>query len=143
MKTKRWGFIDTYRHLFTIVIVTNCVKTQFSQPGYRAAKNLEQLILNVKNEWGYQNQLYWIQLNNYRLSKQLQILKTRFIDSNEKTVSALINYMRNNIVVHTDFYSEIIVLLKLYLLSPATTAVSKQSASSMYRIKNWLRSTMS
>ena len=45
--------------------------------------------------------------------------------------------------MQTDFYSEIIVLLKLYLASPATNAVSEGSASSMRRIKNWLRSSES
>ena len=50
--------------------------------------------------------------------------------------------MKNNIGVK-DFYSEVIALLKLYLASPATNAVSERSASAMRRLKNWLRSTMS
>ena len=70
-------------------------------------------------------------------------MKTKFVNSNEKTVPAVINYMKNNIAVQTEIYSEIIVLLKLYLVSPATNAVSQRSASSLRRIKNWLRSTMS
>ena len=77
------------------------------------------------------------------MSTQLQILKTKFIDSNEKTVSAVINYVKNNIDAPTDFYSKIIALLKLYLVSPATKAVGERSAPSMCRTKNWLRSTMS
>ena len=76
------------------------------------------------------------------MSARLQILKTKFVDSNEKTVSAVINYMKNYICVRTDFYSEIIVLLKLYLVSPATNAVSEPSASLMRRIRNWMISTM-
>ena len=97
----------------------------------------------------YQNQLevvlsdYSEEINQYRFSTQLQILKSKFVDSNEKIVSAVINYMKNNIGVQADFYSEIIVLLKLYLLLPATNAVSERSASAIRRIKNWLRSTMS
>ena len=96
----------------------------------------------------YQNQPddvlshYSEETNQYRLSTQLQILKTKFVDSNEKTVSAVINYMKSNICVRTDFYSEIIVLLKLYLVSPATNAVSEPSASLMRRIRNWMISTM-
>ena len=65
-------------------------------------------------------------------------MKTKFVESNGKTVSALINYMKNNTGVQTDFYSEIIVLLKLYFVPP-----SGRSASSMHCIKNWLRSTIS
>ena len=68
---------------------------------------------------------------------QLQILKTKFIDSNEKTVSAVINYLKNNIV------AQIIFFLKLYPVSPATNAACERSASAMCRIKDWLRSTMS
>ena len=51
--------------------------------------------------------------------------------------------MKNNIGVQADFYSEVTALLKLYLASPATNAVSERSASAMRRLKNWLRSTMS
>ena len=110
---------------------------------------MEQLFLNVINGLEYQNQLenvlsdYGEEINYYSLSVQIQILKTKFVDSNEKTVSPVINYLKNNIGVQTDFYSEINVLLKLCLVSPATNAVNERSASSMHRIKNWLRSTMS
>ena len=99
--------------------MTNCIKNQFSQPGYTAVKNIEQPILNLTNGLEYQNQLedvffdYCEEINHYRLSTQPQNLKTKFVGSNEKTVSAVINYMKNNINVKTDFYSEIIVLLKL------------------------------
>ena len=86
---------------------------------------------------------YGGEINHYRLSTQLQILKTKFVDSNEKKVSAVINYMKNNIGWQTDLFSEIIVFLKLYLVPPAANVVSEQSASSRHRIKNWLRSTMS
>ena len=33
--------------------VTNCIKTQSSQPGYRAVKNIDQLILNAINGLEY------------------------------------------------------------------------------------------
>ena len=64
--------------------------TRFSQPGYRTIRNIEQLILNVINGLEYQNQLEYVlshyskEINQYRLSTQLQILKTKFADSNEK-----------------------------------------------------------
>ena len=52
--------------------------------------------------------------------------------------------MKNNIGGQADFYQEKIVLLKLlYLVSPATNAVSERSASAVCHIKNWLRSTIS
>ena len=63
------------------------------------------------------------------------MLAGKFVDSNEKTVSAVISYMKNNIGVQADFYSEIIALSKLYLASPATNAVSERSASAMLHFK--------
>ena len=51
--------------------------------------------------------------------------------------------MWKNICVQTYYYSEIIALLILYLVSSAKNAVGEGSASSMRRIKSWLRSTMS
>ena len=69
---------------------------------------------------------------------------TKFIDTNEKTVSAAMNYMKNNNFVQTNFYySEIIVLLKIYLVSPAAHAVSERPTSSTRRIKVGLKSAMS
>ena len=117
--------------------MTNCIKIRFSQPLYRAIKYIEQLILNVINGLEYRNQIEDVlsEINQYRLSTQLQLLKTKFQDSNEKTVSAVINDMKNSIGVQADFYSEIIVLSKLYLLSSATNAVSERSASAMRRLK--------
>ena len=113
------GVKTFYRRIYfgAINIVTNCRKTRFSQPGYRAVKNIEKFILHVINGLEYQNQLenvlsdYGEDINHYTLSKQLQILKTKFVDSNKKKpFSAVINYMKNNICVQTDFYSEIITL---------------------------------
>ena len=51
--------------------------------------------------------------------------------------------MWKNICVQTYYYSEIIALLILYLVLSAKNAVGEGSASSMPRIKSWLRSTMS
>ena len=122
-----------YRRTYfdAIDIVTNCIKTRFSQPGYRAIRNNEQHILNVINGLEYQNQLedvlsaYSEEINQYRLPMQLHIFKNKFVESNEKMVSAEINHMKNNIGVQADFYSEIIVLLKLDLVLPVTNAVSE------------------
>ena len=57
-----------------------------------------------------------------------------FVDSNEKTLSAVIRYIQN-FGVETDFYSEIVVLFELYLVSPATNGVSEKSACSVSHVK--------
>ena len=73
-----------YRCIYfdTTDTATNCIKARFLQPEYIAIKNIEQLILNVMNGLEYQNQIedvlsdYGEEINHYRLSAQLQILKT-------------------------------------------------------------------
>ena len=48
-----------YRRVYfgAIDTMANCIKSRFSKPGYRAVKNIEQLILNAINGLEYQNQL--------------------------------------------------------------------------------------
>ena len=69
------------------------------------------------------------------MSAQLQILKTKFLESNEKIVSTVINYIKNHIGVQTDFFSEINVLLKSQLVLPVANVTSERSASSIRRIE--------
>ena len=61
-----------YRCIYfdAIDTVTNCIKVRFSQPRYRAIRNIEQLILNVINGLEHQNQLEDVlsEINQYRLS---------------------------------------------------------------------------
>lgn len=54
-------------------------------------------------------------INHYRLSTQLQILKTKFTNTNERTVPTVRSYIQK--------HSEIVVLLKSHLVSPGTDAV--------------------
>ena len=57
-------------------------------------------------------------INHYRLSTQLQILKTKFTNSNERTVPTVTSYIQK--------HSEILVLLKSHLVSPGTDAVKSK-----------------
>ena len=120
-------------------------------------KNIEQLILNAINGLEFQNKLedvlsdYGEEINHYRLSTQLLILKTKFADSNEK------NHISSNKLYEKQCWCNICTN-KLYkkqywctnkflprnnffkiFVSPAMNVVIEQST----RIKNCLRSTMS
>ena len=45
--------------------------------------------------------------------------------------------------IEKEFFSEVAIVLKLILVMPATNAVSEKSFSALWRLKTWLRSTMS
>ena len=50
-------------------------------------------------------------------------------------------YLQSLSTAERDYYCEVIKLVKLILVMPATNAVSEQSFSALRRLKTWLRST--
>ena len=52
-------------------------------------------------------------------------------------------YLQSLSTAERDYYCEVIKLVKLILVMPATNAVSEQSFSAFCRLKTWLRSTTS
>ena len=68
---------------------------------------------------------YSNQASHYQLSAQLQLLGTKFIEFDEKTIPGIIKYKKKYSGEEREFFSEITILLRFYLLSPATKAVSE------------------
>ena len=62
------------------------------------------------------------------LATQLQLVETKFIESEEKSIPGIISYMKQCSGVEREFFLEITMLLRLYLVSPVTNAVSERSA---------------
>ena len=77
------------------------------------------------------------------LKSQLQALSTNF-ESDKKlediTLSDIVKYFESESV--RNWLSDVLKLLKLVLIMPATNATSERSFSSLRRIKTFLRSTM-
>ena len=59
------------------------------------------------------------------------------------SVQAVMEYLQSLSTAERDYYCEVIKLVKLILVMPATNAVSEQSFSALRRLKTWLRSTTS
>ena len=57
-------------------------------------------------------------------------------------MKAILKYFRSTLPVYRTFYSEVIKLLKLILVMPATNAISERSSSALKRVKTYLRTTM-
>ena len=75
------------------------------------------------------------------LQVQLETLKTQFENENHITLQDIKKYLNFSKAVLT-IYSEVVTLLKLILVSPATNATSEQTFSAMRRLKTYLKSTM-
>ena len=78
-----------------------------------------------------------------RLETQLPSLKELFKDEDQINKSSIIKTFQNMSEGIREYYSEVIVLIKLVLVAPATNAISERSCSTLHRIKYYLRTTSS
>ena len=68
--------------------------------------------------------------------------KTQFENKNHITLQDIKKYLKNFNKAELTIYSEVVTLLKLILVSPATNATSKRTFSAMRRLKTYHKSTM-
>ena len=115
-----------------IDLAMSSIRDRFDQPGYATYRKLEYLLMNACQGREYREQLQYLcdlyqELDASQLDVQLQNLKGQFAQSDECSIKA---------------FSEVVKVVQLILVMPATNAVSERSFSTMRRIKSYLRSTM-
>ena len=76
------------------------------------------------------------------LLAQLQLFRTNFPVEQKKTIHDIVSVMQGMSVGERAMLSEVVKLVRLLLVMPATNTVSERSFSAMRRIKTYLRSTM-
>ena len=59
-----------------------------------------------------------------------------------KDIDSVVTYLKSLNDVELVFYSEVVKVVNLILVMPATIAVSERSFSALRRLKTWLRTTM-
>ena len=123
-----------------IVTVVNCIEDRFTQAGYQASRKIEQLFLfffnlNYESWSGNVAGVYGDEISHYLLSPLLQLLGTKLIAPDEKTIPGVINYMKQCSGVEREFFLEITILLRLHLISPVTNTVYESSSPTMPSIK--------
>ena len=148
---------DMYRQKYfeALDLVINCVKTRFDQPGYKVFRNVEELLVKwVQSDFGnychsdecsYVTEFYETDIRKYSLPKvQLETLRTHF-DSQESDcvkLKDIVGYLRSLKAPMRVIYSEVVTLVRILLVLPATNATSERTFSALRRIKTYLRSTM-
>ena len=81
--------------------------------------------------------------NSGSLRTQLESLNASFKENISRVdMKAILRYFRSTLPVYRTFYSEVIKLLKMTLVMPATNAISERSFSALKRVKTYLRTTM-
>ena len=138
IQQKRFNAID---------ITVACIQDRFNQPGFRACQNIEQPLLNAVNNKNNEEQLknilavYGHSLDVITLTTQLESLKVNF-SSDEHSIKDIIETLKTFSVNSREYFSQVIILLKILLVMPATNAVSERSVTNLRRIKDWLRTSM-
>ncbi len=129
--------------------IVTAIRDRFNQPGYVTLKNLENLLIKAANGKEYSEELAFVidcysDVTESSLSAQLQNLTTAFASSPEKpTLRTIKEYIISLSPAQQVSVSEICILLKLIMVIPATNAISERSASTLRRVKTYLRTTMS
>jgi len=108
---------------------------------------LEDLLLNACQGREHREQLQYLpdfyrELDASHLDVQLQSLKGQFAQSNECPIKTCIAFLQELSLRARTYFSEVVKVVKLILVMPATNAVSERSFSTMRLIEIYLRSTM-
>ena len=141
---------EYYRQVYFEVLdlAITCVKARFDQPGYCKYQVIESLLLKAVRGEDFTAELesassfYVDDFSASTLQVQLQTLRTQFEHESHITLQDIIKYLKSFKEAELTIYSEVVTLLKLILVSPATNATSERTFSAMRRIKTYLRSTM-
>ena len=143
---------DFYRRIYYEVIdyVVQAIRSRFDQDGYRMLSRLEVLLCDSQanlDDFGDVLSLYGNDLDKDCLATQLKILhhnlpKEIATEKGGMKLKSIIKFLQSMSSPECQFYSYIMHLAKLILVTPATNAVSERSFSALRRMKTWLRNTM-
>ena len=108
---------------------------------------LETLLLKGCKQLDYQDELHLVKslydedINYQNLEIQFQTIAPSVKD--DLSLGGIVSYLKTLSLAARSIYSEIVTLVELILVMPATNATSERSFSALRRIKSYLRTTMS
>ena len=131
---------DHYRRIYyeSLDYVLGSIKDRFEQKGFKILQKLESVLLFT----GETPESQGSDINKSRLRTQLTILHSSCKEP-LKTLQGVMEYISLLSAAQKEFYGEVIKVLKLILVMPATNVISERSFSALKRLKTWLRTTTS
>ena len=128
------------------------IEDRFNQPSFKIYERLESLLLTALNEnidkveqVISENQIdkdYHDDINIHRLSSQLGLFRTMMQKENIGCFYDILKAIQKLTAPERSVIGEVIALMNLIHVSPATSTNSKRSFSAARRLKTWQRSTM-
>ena len=138
---------DRYKSIYfeALDTVSTCISDRFDQEGNQMYRKLEQLLITrnqLENDTDGVLKLYGNDFTRDTLLAQLDLFHTNYPLEGNISVHDIIKIMKAMSVAEKALFAEVVKLVRLLLVIPATNAVSERSFSVMHRIKTYLRSTM-
>ncbi len=138
---------DYYRRAYfeAIDFVVEAVNNRFKQKGYNMLQNLETLLTTENHQSALKEvtEFYTSDFIPDCLQSQLSLFHSSWDPKIQKDLKSVISFLQSLSAVKKEYFSEVIKVIKLILVMPATNATSERSFSALRRVKTWLRSTTS
>ena len=143
---------DYYKKFYLEAIekLVECIRERFNQPSYHIYMNLECLILNAAKHEKYDHNLtavmdtYGTDFDRPLLEAQLLTFSENYSKENEKanvSFSGIVNYFKELSPGLKTYYSEIIAVIELILVIPASNTSPERHFNVLKCIKSYLTST--
>ena len=141
---------NLYRQVYyeALDLLVQAINDRFDQPGYKTYCCLEALILKAIKKEAFSEELeavldvYGSDLNGSNLQAQLEILSSNIESGQIMDIVDVKKHLQQLTSAEKTLLCEVILVMKLILVMPATNATSERSFSAMRRLKSYLRSTM-
>jgi len=136
-------------YLEALDLIINFFKERFTQTGYSKYIKIQDLLLKAVKSEQYESELLFVtnfyggDLDKVRLETQLTMVESFCSEFDNPHFSDIFGKFKSLSSAEQSHFSEVVILLQLVLVMPATNAVSKRSASVLCLIKTYLRSSMS
>jgi len=122
------------------------VTERFDQEGYSMYSKLESILLQKDLSIGAVDEILSLYKDDFSqdlLISQLQIFHSNYsLPSANGSIHDVITLVQGFSAAEKDLMSQVVTLVKLVLVMPATNAISELSFSTMRHTKTYLRSTM-
>ena len=124
------------------------IKNRFNQGDFKRYSSLQQLVLKAANGESYEEEFnhvttfYKNDIKKSLLEIQLPTVKISLRSEKKMNISEVLEKFRSLGPARKNLLSEVIKVVKLLLVMPATNAISQRSFSSLKRVKTYLPATM-
>ena len=145
-KTPRDYYREIYYEVLDTFIFT--LKERFDQPCFIAFENLESLLLkslrneDSLNEMSYLESTYSDDVEVEQIKVEMEMFRVMLKDVSIVCFDDIVNYLQTVPAENLKLIGNIVKIVKLLIVNPATSASAERTFSMARHIKTWMRSTM-